>query len=246
MLEPQNGPVELFQYPLRVHSLASKIALLLILKKLRNEDNQQEVKLLQIIVQSNPVFCHLITERQMGTFWISMIGLMASGEVALVKDYVIQTMDWFMSFHGEDKEGLPNPYEPYEAALVHLTGVEFQRFPVYSMNYHSYFLPILLKLSCHLNLRELVARHWSSISRFFIEEYEPPTEVELYEYLPKSGKTTLRGFPTTGSWKEIKQQFSERFCGELTQFAISYPQSFLYLALAYPWRTPWREMERFL
>jgi len=246
LLEPQNGPVELFQYPLRVHSLASKIALLLILKKLRNEDSQREAQLLQIIVKSNLAFCHLITERQMGTFWIPMVGLMASEELALARECVIQTMDWFMSFHGEGKEGLPNPYEPYEAALVHLTGVEFERFPVYSMNYHSYFLPILLKLACHLNLRELVAKHWSSISRFFIKGYESPTEVELYEYFPKSGKVSYHVFPVTGSWKEIKEQFSERLHHELTQFTSLHPQSLLYLALAYPWRTQWKETERFI
>lgn len=246
LLETESGPSEIFELPLRIHSLASKIALNLLLKSLREQDAAVEIGLLQDILESNPAFCHIISERQMGTFWLSIVGLLQANCLELAKRCVVETFDWFMKFHGRGQLGLPDPYQSYRVAVNHHLRIETHDVRLLNMNGQSYLLPILLKFICHLGLRDLLARHWKMVSLMTVREYRPSSAEELFAYCPQGGRMTLCGFPVTGSWSGIQEQYSERLTSEFVEFTERYPESLLFLALAYPWRAQWREVERYI
>jgi hypothetical protein len=246
LLETESGPSEIFELPLRVHSLASKIALSLLLKALQEQDAAVEIGLLQDVLENNPAFCHIISERQMGTFWVSIIGLLRADHRELAKRYVVETLEWVMKFHEKGQLGLPDPYQPYRVAINHHLRIETHDVRILSMNGQSYLLPILLKFICHLGLRDLLARYWKMISFMTVREYRPSSTKGLFTYRPKEGRMTLYGFPVTGYWSGLQKQYSERLTSEIVEFTERHPESLLILALAYPWRAQWREVERYV
>ncbi|TEU15134.1 MAG: hypothetical protein E3J21_14000 [Anaerolineales bacterium] len=247
LLEVESGPSEIFELPLRAHSLASKIALSLLLKSLRGQDAAMEIELLQDVLENNPAFCHIISERQMGTFWVSTLGLLRANRLELAKRCVVETFDWFMKFHGKEGQlGIPDPYQPYRVAINHHLRIETHDVRLLNMNGQSYLLPILLKFICHLGLRDALAQHWKPVSFMTVREYRPSSAEELFAYRPQGGRMTLCGFPVTGSWSGIQEQYSERLTSEIVEFTERYPESLLFLALAYPWRAQWREVERYI
>jgi hypothetical protein len=246
LLSQEGGPAEIFEYPLRVHSLASKMALGLVLKSLRGQDFSTEAGLLGLILTNNPVFCHIISERQMGTFWISMLGLLAAGYQDLAPRYVSQTLEWVLQFHGEDKEGLPDPYSPYETAVGHHLGVASPTGQFIDMKGESYMLPVLLRFACLFNQHDVIARTWPTVSLIGIREYVPTSIKELFQFIATTGRTVRYGFASTQSWTGLQEHFTERLVIEGSDVVEEHPESLLFLALAYPWRTQWRETTRFI
>jgi hypothetical protein len=124
LLETASSTSEIFELPLRVHSLASKLALLLLLKSPQGKDVSTEAELLHIIVaNNNATFCNVLSERQMGTFWMSVLGLLSSKKTELAKQCVATTLDWFVSFHDKEKcRGLPDPYQSFKMIPYHHLG----------------------------------------------------------------------------------------------------------------------------
>jgi len=245
LLDPGSGPSEIFELPLRIHSLAAKLSLHMLTKSLNNEDFAVEAKLLSLVLENNPAFCHLLTERQMGTLWISIVGLLHSDHHDLAERFVRETFDWFMGTHAEGESGLPDPYQPYDVIISHHLGVEMPDAKHLEMRLQSYMLPILLKLICFLDLRDALAKHWTAVSHVVVREYLPPGARELFAYLPETGKLAMYGFAVTGSWSELVERYSERLPSEITDFVDRHPLSLLVLTLAYPWRAQWREVDRY-
>lgn len=246
LFEPESGWSEIFELPLRVHSLASKIALKLLLNAHQGQDIHTEVDLLTRIVKHNPAFCHLISERQMGTFWIVMLGLLKAGESDLAKLVIAVTFNWFMTFHGrEGLIGLPDPYQPYSLSVNYHLRVEPDQGRLTNNNGQSYLLPVLLKFVIYFDLRDLLTHHWKIVSHMTIHEFYPTTLNQLFSYRSDSGKMLTYGFPVQGSWSALQQQYSERLSADLCAFVDRCPEALLLLALVYPWRTQWRETERY-
>ncbi len=246
LIEPQGGMSEIWQLPLRVHSLAAKLGLSLLLKVLHKQSYEAERRLLCMTIERHPAFCHLVSECQMGSWWIAILALLQSGHEALARSCVKQTFVWLMQFHRDGQFGLPDPYQPYHFAMNHHMRVETDTGKLQNMNRHSYLLPLLLKLICYLGLRNDLAAHWKVISQMQVHEYVPSTVAELLTYRPRSGQMTVYGFPVTGSWAAILQWYTERLTGEIAEYVERYPEILLLLALAYPWRAQWREMERYV
>ena len=240
------GFTEIFELPLRVHSMASKLGLSLLLKALDGKDFSKESQLLQLVISHHPTFCHLISERQMGTWWVALIALLRAGQREQAAECVEQTFDWLMQCHGKEQIGLPDPYQPYRYAVNHQMRIETDNMRLFNMNGQSYMLPMLLKLLCYLAKREVVAKSWNVLSRMQLREYFPANVQDLLAYRPKTGKMKLSGFPVTGSWSALQRQYTERLTGDMALFAQKHPESLLMLALAYPWHTQWRELERYL
>lgn len=246
LFEPETGWSEIFELPLRVHSLASKIALKLLLNAQQGQDIHTEVDLLTRVVRHNPAFCHLISERQMGTFWIVMLGLLRAGKTDLAELVIAVTFNWFMTFHGkEGLIGLPDPYQPYSLSVNYHLHVEPEQGRLTNNNRQSYLLPVLLKFVIYLNQRDLLTHHWKIISYMTIHEFRPTTLKQLFSYRSDIGTMATYGFPLQGSWSALQQQYAERISEDLGAFVDRYPESILSLALAYPWRTQWRETERY-
>src|SRR5262249_50815279 len=157
----------------------------------RREEHAVEDQCLLTVIENHPTFCHLISERQMGTWWMTMLGLLNAGKESLAKACVKDTFTWFLQFHGTDQIGLPDPYQPYRAAMgYHLGLEETESEKIYNMNYQSYLLPLLLKLISELGLRDCLAAHWKDISRMQVREYMPSNTEELLGYRLPSGQTT--------------------------------------------------------
>ncbi len=95
-------------------------------------------------------------------------------------------------------------------------------------------------------LRDDLAAYWKLISQMQVHEYIPSTVTELLAYRPRSGQMTVYGFPVTGSWTALQQLYTERLAGEIAEYVEHDPEILLLLALAYPWRAQWREMERYI
>lgn len=246
LLEVQGEMSEIWQLPLRVHSLTAKIGLSLLLKALHNEKYEVEQQLLHTIIECHPAFCHLVSESQMGTWWVAILALLRSGQETFASTCVTQTFAWFLQFHEKDRFGLLDPYLPYHLAMHHHTRIESDTGKLNNMNGQSYLLPLLLKLVCYLKLRDCLAEHWKRVSQMQVREYIPTTLTELLAYRPKSGLMAVYSFPVTGSWATIQQQYTERLTGEIGEYVEQYPDVLLLLALAYPWRAQWREMERYV
>ena len=98
---------------------------------------------------------------------------------------------------------------------------------------------------CYLAKREVVTV-LNVLSRMQLREYFPANVQDLLAYRPKTGKMKLSGFPVTGSWSALQRQYTERLTGDMALFAQKHPEKLLMLALAYPWHTQWRELERYL
>lgn len=246
LFEPDSGWSEIFELPLRAHSLASKIALRLLLNAQQGQDIHTEVGLLTRVVRHNPAFCHLISERQMGTFWIVILGLLRAGETDLAELVIAVTFNWFITFHGkEGLIGLPDPYQPYSFSVNYHLYVESDQGRLMNNNGQSYILPVLLKFVICLNQRDLLAHHWKIVSYMTVHEFRPTTPEQLFSYRSDTGIMATYGFPLQGSWSALKQQYAERMPADLGAFVDRYPESLLLLALVYPWRTQWRETERY-
>jgi hypothetical protein len=246
LIDHQGGMSEIWQFPLRVHSLAAKLGLSLLLKALHKQSYEVEQQFLCTIIERHPAFCHLVSEYQMGTWWVTILALLQSGQETLASDCVRKTFVWFFQFHGNGRFGLPDPYQPYQFAMNHHLQLETGAKKLQNMNRHSYFLPLMLKLMCYLGLRSDLAGHWAVISRMQAHEYIPFAVAELLAYRPKSGQMTTYSFPVTGSWTALLQQYSERLSGEISEYVERYPEILLLLALAYPWRVQWCETERYV
>ena len=245
LLEKDSGPSEIFELPLRIHSLASKIGLSLLSKSLNGEDRTTEAALLLKLLENNPAFCHVLSERQMGTFWITVVSLLNTGHLEEAKAYVSETFEWFMKAHAEGEAGLPDPYQPYQVTVSHFLGVEEPGTSPTEMRMQSFFLPVLLKFVCCLGLRDELALHWRMVSRMVFHEYLPTGAWELFAYRPAAGTMALHGFPVMGSWSGLCERLSEKLSSEVSEFIDLHPQSLLILTLAYPWRAQWREVDRY-
>ena len=79
-----------------------------------------------------------------------------------------------------------------------------------------------------------------------LHEFRPTTLEQLFSYRSENGTMATYGFPLQGSWSTLQQQYTERLPTDLAAFVDSYPDSLLFIALAYPWRTQWRETERYV
>jgi hypothetical protein len=246
LIDPEGGMSEIWQLPFRVHSLVAKLGLSLLLKALRKQSYEAEQQFIYTIIECHPTFCHLVSECQMGTWWLAILALLQSGREMLATNCVKQTFAWFLGFHEKSQFGLPDPYQPYQFAMNHHMRTETDTRKLQNMNRHSYMLPLMLKLICHLGLRDDLAAYWKLISQMQVHEYIPSTVAELLAYRPRSGQMTVNGFPVTGSWAALQQLYTERLTGEIAEYVERYPEILLLLALAYPWRAQWREMERYI
>lgn len=199
------------------------------------------------IIKNHPAFCHLISERQMGTFWICVVALLKAGQTDLAKMVMGITVNRFMSFHAQEGLlGLPDPYQPYSASINHHLRVETDHFRLVNKNGSSYLLPILMKFMTLLDMRDLMEHHWKILSHFTLHEYRPSTLKELFTDRANSGKMATYTLPITGSWAAIKTQYSERLQAPLSDYMDAHPESLLILAMAYPWRTQWRATDRYI
>lgn len=245
---PSPSMSEIFELPLRTHSLASKLALLQMLKSFRGEDTTVESRMLDIVIEKNhAAFCHIVSERQMGTLWVSIIGLLYAQNQSLAQQCIEDVFEWLMTFHGsEASRGLPDPYQPLASLVNHHLGIEPENERLINMNGQSYLLPILLKFMCYLGLRHCVERQWKTLSQMVFRDYYLSPPSCLFSYRSEEGVVVSFGFPVTGSWTEIQAWFSQRPSSVYVDFLSQYPETLLFLTLAYPWRTQWREVERYL
>ena len=239
---------EIFELPLRVHSLASKIALLSIMKFLRGESNEVEAGILKSLIENNlSCFCNVLSEKQMGTYWLIIVGLLNAGETALAKSCVVDSFYWVLSFHGKGGlQGLPDPYQEYSVIPYHHLWVEPENARLINMNGQSYFLSILLKFMTMLGCRDDIASEWSLLSRLDMREVYLVNPKELFAYRAENATTITYTFPITGSWAKIKVHFDQRLSHDFDELFVKYPESLLFLVLIYPWRTQWRETERYI
>lgn len=247
MLVTSSSMSEIFELPLRTHSLASKIVLLAIMKTLKNIDNREENLILKTLIEHNlPSFVNVLSERQMGTYWLTIIGLINAGEIELAQTCIKNTFHWTLSFHGEDGlQGLPDPYQTYSIIPYHHLWIEPENARLIDMNGQSYLLPILLKFITMLDCRDDVASEWNLLSHLIIREVRLPNPKEFFAYRAEKAATISYTFPITGSWTKIQDHFTQRLPIDFDELLTKYPEALLFLTLAYPWRTQWRETERY-
>lgn len=238
---------EIFELPLRTHSLASKIALLSLLNSITGTKNENENILKSIIENNLESFTNILSERQIGTYWLTIVGLFNINEIEMIKKCITMTFEWVLSFHGEDGlQGLPDPYRSYSIMPYHHLDIEPEDGRLVNMNGQSYFLSILLKFMSFLDYKDTIAEEWDLLSRMSLREVIISKPEDLFSFRTDDAHTITYTFPITGSWARIKEHYSQRLSEDFVTILDKYPESLLFLTLAYPWRTQWRETDRYI
>ena len=233
------GLSEVFEYPLRIHSICSKLVLSAFIKEQLGLDVSQECKLLGATMRHNQTFAHLLSERQAGTLVVALLGLIRYGYRDLAIQMLCAAWRWLTPLFGHpDLLGLPSPYQPLESIPDHWlrTAPEGSEHENEAAGAHSCLLVPLLNLAVRLGQKGAVEKAWPRISRISLEKYVPADEGDLYAYLPEGGQTRSRIYPATHSWQALDKEASVRPDKKLLRLARQYPESLLLLSLAYPWR----------
>jgi len=237
--DAEGGVSEIFELPLRVHSLASKLALSAYLKEQCGEDYTTDARLLGKIVRGNVCFRHLLSERQMGTFLVALLGLLRYQHRDLGVTSLVQALRWVVPHYGSPKlPGLPSPYRPYTDIPGHWLGIGPQDTGAAegSSGGQSYLLPLLIRLAAVLGQRGILEKTWQRVSRTVMEEYVPDSEADLYAHLPHIGRLKNSMLKSTHSWSALRKEARARPRRKLRRLAERYPEALLLLALARPWR----------
>lgn len=236
---------EIFEFPLRVHSLASKIALLINLKSSESLNIKEELKILKDILENNDiVITRIITERQQGTFFTITYTLLQNSEEDLARKIIEKTFEWFLVFHSEEREGLSDPYKSEESLVAQLLGIGSDKFIPQKNSFTSHFLSELLYFAAKLDLKAVVGKFWKSISHFTVEEYYPEDELDFYTKIGEKGKMQTYQFPITGSWKKLKENFLKMWNIYMPITRVN-PWLITCAALSFPWRCSWRIVDKY-
>lgn len=228
---------EVFQYPLRVHSVLSKLVLFNILTETDSEDFKKVNSLIDFMLQNNlTAFEKILSESQQATLITTLLWIFKNKELDFLKKIVNNIFNYFLQHHNrKNGEGLPSPYAHNKDIVIKFMGHPSYEEPIESSNFESYFLINLIDFCCLIEYKEILSTHWNKISRFFNLEYVPDNEIDLFEFRATKGKIVSWQFPLTGKWSEIKSNFSKNNL-EKYLFLRNNKEMLFILTLAYPWR----------
>lgn len=228
---------EVFQYPLRVHSVLSKLVLFNILTETDSEDSKKVNSLIDIIIQNNSTaFEKILSESQQATLIITLLWILKNKELSFLKHIISNIFDYFLQHHDrKNGGGLLSPYAHNKDIVIKFMGHPSYEEPIESSNFESYFLINLINFCCLIDYKEVLSMHWNKISRFFNLEYIPEDEIDLFEFRATKGKIISWQFPLTGQWSEIKSNFLKNNL-DVYPFLRNNKEMLYILTLAYPWR----------
>jgi hypothetical protein len=248
LASPDGGVAEIFQLPIRVHSLSSKFALAAFIREQAGLDYAQEQQLLSTVVERHDCFSHLLSERQMGTFLVALLALLRFGHRDLGLRTLVKAIRWTAEQYGHARlPGLPSPYHGYGEIPFHWLGVgRVAGRAGRAAGDHSYLLPLLVRLACLLNQRGALEKAWYRISRTAMGAAFPDDEAALYA--GRTDAATMRSwqYRPTQSWAALRKEASRPHPKALMRLAGHFPEAPLILSLAYPWRAFWCEPSRYV
>ena len=228
---------EIFQYPLRVHGVLSKLILFNILSNPDSENLKTVNSLIDFIISNNrKAIEKIFSESQQSTLIVTLLWILKNKELSFLKNVIDNIFEYFLQHHDrKNGVGLISPYSDNKDIVTKFTGHPSYEEPIESSNFESYFLINLVSFCCLADYKEVVSMHWDKISRFFNLEYIPENEIDLFEFRASKGKIISWQFPLTGHWTEVKSNFFKKNLDNY-QFLINNKEIIFILVLAYPWR----------
>lgn len=237
------GGPEVFEYPLRTTATLGKICLLIALRGKKQKPEKNTKELITAMIEKNPVFWNIISERQQAEVVMTVCALEHLGANNLAKDIVGRMLSRLCFFHADNNIGLPDPYRGRDHIVKHFLKMGSEGKKINSEYRTSYMLPCLLKLAVDYNLRNEVESNWQYISKITCQEFDPVDETDLFEFRATRGEPVCVTFPVVGSWQKLQQRFLNAGPVVPLKFLKKHQEFICILVIAFPWRMDWRFTE---